>query len=438
MARRGGVDRRRVSARRGTGHGRDGVSMARVALGITGGIGAYKAVEVARGLQKRGHDVVAVMTRNARRFVGPVTFEAITRHPVVTSQWTAGANADIEHISLASSIDLLLVAPATANILGKFAVGIADDFLSALYLATTRAGARRSRDELQHAGAPGGAAEPAHASRRAASGSSNRAPAIWPAAGSARAASPSPRTSWRPPTGSCAVSATLEGRRVLVTAGPTFEDLDPVRFLGNRSSGRMGFALAGEAARRVRRSRWSRGRPRSTRRATPISSGCEARPRCTTPSWRTLDAADIVIMAAAVADYAPVAKDDRKRREVGRRDHRWRCAGRRTSSRVSAPGARRGAVPGRCSSASPPRPTTRWRRDGRSSRRSRPTSSWRTTCWSPGAGFEVDTNVVTLVGPGWEEALPLQPKASVAVAILDRAELLLGAQAGRRGMTGAP
>src|SRR5512139_1007586 len=111
--------------------------MAKVALGITGGIGAYKAVEVARGLQQRGHDVVAVMTRNARRFVGPVTLEAITRHPVVTSQWSAGANADIEHISLASAIDLLLVAPATANILGKFAGGIADDFLSTLYLATT-------------------------------------------------------------------------------------------------------------------------------------------------------------------------------------------------------------------------------------------------------------------------------------------------------------
>jgi len=111
--------------------------MARIALGISGGIGAYKAVEVARGLQKRGHDVTAVMTRNARRFVGPVTLEAITRHPVVTSQWAAGANADVEHIALATSVDLLLVAPATANIIGKFAQGIADDFLSTLYLATT-------------------------------------------------------------------------------------------------------------------------------------------------------------------------------------------------------------------------------------------------------------------------------------------------------------
>src|SRR5688572_31814315 len=107
-----------------------------IALGVCGGIGAYKAVEVARGLQKRGHEVVAVMTATATRFVGPVTFEAITRRHVVTDQFAPGMNADIEHISLASSIDLLLIAPATANIIGKFANGIADDFLTSLYLAT--------------------------------------------------------------------------------------------------------------------------------------------------------------------------------------------------------------------------------------------------------------------------------------------------------------
>src|SRR5262249_12543338 len=111
--------------------------MALVGLGISGGIGAYKAVEVTRLLQKRGHDVRAVMTRTARRFVGPLTFEAITRHPVITSQFAPGLNADIEHIALASSLDLLLIAPATANVIGKIANGIADDFLSALYLATT-------------------------------------------------------------------------------------------------------------------------------------------------------------------------------------------------------------------------------------------------------------------------------------------------------------
>ena len=110
--------------------------MALIALGVTGGIGAYKAVEVCRGLQKRGHEVVVVMTRSATRFVGPVTFEAITRRPVITSQWKPGANADIEHIAIADGIDLLLVAPCTANTVGKFANGIADDFLTSLYLAT--------------------------------------------------------------------------------------------------------------------------------------------------------------------------------------------------------------------------------------------------------------------------------------------------------------
>src|SRR5687767_7950105 len=110
--------------------------MALIALGVCGGIGAYKAVEVVRGLQTRGHDVAAIMTRSARRFVGEVTFEAITRRPVITDQYARGANADIEHISLAADAALLLVAPATANVIGKFANGIADDFLTSLYLAT--------------------------------------------------------------------------------------------------------------------------------------------------------------------------------------------------------------------------------------------------------------------------------------------------------------
>src|SRR5881628_19537 len=110
--------------------------MALIALGVTGGIGAYKSVEVTRGLQKRGHEVAAIMTRSARRFVGEVTFEAITRRAVITDQFARGANADIEHIALATDISLLLIAPATANVIGKLANGIADDFLTSLYLAT--------------------------------------------------------------------------------------------------------------------------------------------------------------------------------------------------------------------------------------------------------------------------------------------------------------
>ena len=111
--------------------------MARITVGVSGGIGAYKAVEVVRGLQNRGHDVTVVMTRSARRFVGELTFEALTKRRVVTSQWAPGLNAEIEHIALATESDLLLVVPATANTIAKFAHGLADDFLSSLFLATT-------------------------------------------------------------------------------------------------------------------------------------------------------------------------------------------------------------------------------------------------------------------------------------------------------------
>ncbi len=215
--------------------------MGKVALGITGGIGAYKAVEVARGLQKRGHDVVAVMTRNARRFVGPLTLEAITRHPVVTSQWKAGTNADIEHISLASSVDLLLVAPATANILGKFAGGIADDFLSALYLATTApvlVAPAMNSNMLDHPAVRQNIRTLEARGVRFVQPGTGYLACGW--IGTGRLAEPEDIVEAADLV--LRGSRSLEGRRVLVTAGPTYEDLDPVRFIGNRSSGRMGFA----------------------------------------------------------------------------------------------------------------------------------------------------------------------------------------------------
>src|SRR5436190_6455418 len=220
-----------------------------IALGVTGGIGAYKAVEVARGLQKRGHDVVAVMTHAATRFVGPVTFEAITRRRVIVDQFDAGMNADIEHIALASTIDLLLIAPATANVIGKMANGIADDFLSTLYIATrapvlvapamntqmfAHEAVRRNLDTLAARGV------------RFVEPGEGYLACGW--IGKGRLAEPdeivAAAESMLVPDGP------LKAQRILVTAGPTYEDVDPVRYIGNRSSGRMGFALAGEAARR--------------------------------------------------------------------------------------------------------------------------------------------------------------------------------------------
>src|SRR5262252_5899546 len=220
-----------------------------IALGVCGGIGAYKAVEVARGLQKRGHDVAAIMTATATRFVGPITFEAITRRRVITDQFEPGANADIEHIALASTIDLLVVAPATANIIGKMANGIADDFLSTLYTATqapvlvapamntnmfAHEAVRRNLDALAARGV------------RFVEPGEGYLACGW--IGKGRLAEPDEivaavETMIRP-------DGPLQGKRVVVTAGPTYEDLDPVRYIGNRSSGRMGYALAAEAARR--------------------------------------------------------------------------------------------------------------------------------------------------------------------------------------------
>jgi phosphopantothenoylcysteine decarboxylase/phosphopantothenate--cysteine ligase len=224
--------------------------MALIALGVTGGVGAYKAVEVCRGLQKRGHDVVAVMTRSAARFVGPVTFEAITRRQVITSQWRPGMNADIEHIAIADGIALLLVAPCTANVIGKFANGIADDFLTVALSGDEGAGADCAGDEREHAGARSGAAQSADAD-----GARRAFRRAWRGVSRLRVDREGKTGRTCRDRRGCgghrrAAGIVTEGTRVVVTAGPTYEDIDPVRYVGNRSSGRMGFALAAEARRR--------------------------------------------------------------------------------------------------------------------------------------------------------------------------------------------
>src|SRR5947209_4141002 len=189
------------------------------------------------------------MTASATRFVGPVTFEAITRRRVITDQFEPGTNADIEHIAIASTIDLLLIAPATANIIGKMANGIADDFLSTLYTATraplllapamntqmfAHEAVRSNLDTLAARGA------------RFVEPGEGYLACGW--IGKGRLAEPDEIVAaadaiLRP-------DGPLRGQRVLVAAGPTYEDFDPVRYIGNRSSGRMGYAIAAEAVRR--------------------------------------------------------------------------------------------------------------------------------------------------------------------------------------------
>jgi phosphopantothenoylcysteine decarboxylase/phosphopantothenate--cysteine ligase len=275
-----------------------------VVLGVTGCIGAYKACEVLRELQRRGADVHVVMTQAATRFVSPMTFEALSHHPVFHDQWALGENGDIRHISLADDAELLLVAPATANILGKFARGIADDALSTLYLATRaplvvapamnvnmfdHPAVQENLATLRARGVQ--VVEPGEGYLACGWLGRGRLAEVGAIVDAALAR--------------LARGRDLAGETVLVTAGPTVEDLDPVRFVSNRSSGAMGYRLA-EAAR----DRGARVILVSGPTALPEPRGVTfVSVRSAVEMQRAVGAhaseATVVVAAAAVSDYAP-------------------------------------------------------------------------------------------------------------------------------------
>lgn len=400
--------------------------MSLVGLGVSGGIGAYKSVEVARLLQKRGYDVQAIMTRNARRFVGPLTFEAITRRPVITTQWTAGMNADIEHIALATDMRALVVAPATANVIAKFAHGLADDFLSALYLAT--------RAPLVLAPAMNTVMWEHPAVREnlatlAARGTTFVEPGVGYLAcgwvGKGRLAEPDDIADVvdRVVRGREAQSSdALAGVRVLVTAGPTYEDLDPVRYLGNRSSGRMGFAIAREAMRRGAIVHLVAGptsvAPPQVSSLTRVRSAADMHAAVTAVSSEM----DVVIMAAAVADYTPAGGAAQVKIKKGDDQS---LALERTVDILGALGAARGAslrpvlVGFAAETGNPVAAATRKREQKRLD------LVVANDVAAQGSGFDVDTNQVTLVDGQGAEPLPLMSKDAVAAAILDRVARLV-------------
>ncbi|HTM02596.1 MAG TPA: bifunctional phosphopantothenoylcysteine decarboxylase/phosphopantothenate--cysteine ligase CoaBC [Vicinamibacterales bacterium] len=406
-----------------------------MALGVTGGIGAYKSVEVCRGLQKRGHDVVAVMTRAATKFVGPLTFEAITRRPVITSQWAPGANADIEHIAIADSISLLLVAPCTANVIGKFANGIADDFLSSLYLATQAAvliAPAMNSNMLAHDAVQKNLQALSARGVRFVEPGEGYLACGW--IGKGRLAEPEEVVAAavavleqsRPADheGRPRRSGPLAGRRVLVTAGPTYEDIDPVRFVGNRSSGRMGFALAEEARRRGARVTIVAG----PTRVEPPAADALVRVRSAAEMHAAVVAeaasADVVIMAAAVADYTPA---DTAGQKIAKGDAPMTLTLRRTPDILAELGDMRSrlgtATPLLVGFAAETHDVVARAQDKR--RRKKLDLIVANDVSRSDRGFEAATNAVTIIGPDDEAEVPLQSKSGVAAAILDRVERLL-------------
>ncbi len=294
----------------------------RVTVGVTGGIAAYKIPELVRDLQKQALDVHVVMTESAQHFVQPLTFAALTGHKVVTGLWDAadapGADAAsaIEHMDEAQTTDALVVAPATANTLAKFAHGIADDFLTTLYLATKApviVAPAMNVNMWEHP-----------ATRANLQTLENRNVRIVPPESGYLACGM--QGAGRLASNEAILKAVLDilqhhndlaGETVLVTAGGTREALDPVRFLGNRSSGKMGYAMA-EAAQR----RGARVILVSAPTALHAPAGCEVVPVTTTEEMRNavlarMRESTIVIKCAAVADYKPRAQAAQKMRRSG-------------------------------------------------------------------------------------------------------------------------
>jgi phosphopantothenoylcysteine decarboxylase/phosphopantothenate--cysteine ligase len=292
----------------------------KVTLGVTGGIAAYKAAELVRALQQHSLDVHVVMTRAAEEFVRPLTFAALTGHKVITSMWQTDAyeGGSIEHISEAESTNLLLVAPATAHTLAKFAHGLADDFLSTLYLATTApviVAPAMNVNMWNHA------ATQANLATLCQRGVEIIAPGSGYLAcgmtGSGRLAEIDEIVH--------AVLARIQrldkndlaGETILITAGGTREPIDPVRFIGNRSSGRMGYALAEAAI-----ARGAKVILISAPTALAAPAGCERIDVTTASQMHAavlahLPQATMVIKAAAVSDFRPAAIAARKLKRNG-------------------------------------------------------------------------------------------------------------------------
>ena len=286
-----------------------------ILLGVTGGIACYKAVEVLRGLKRAGAEVQVVMTDHAREFVAPLTFQTLSNRPVGTGLFELDRESRIGHIAMAERAELVLVAPCTANALAKLRAGIADDLLTTLLLAATapvflalamndhmlrHPATQENLRVLEGRGVAiippeeGFLAEGKEGPGRLADPARIVAAVEAHFAGAARSAAKGPTSS---------ALAGLKGRRVLVTAGPTREALDPVRYLSNRSSGRMGFALA-----EVGRDAGGRVTLVSGPVSLPAPPGVELVPVVTAEEMRRevlarLPETDALVLAAAVADY---------------------------------------------------------------------------------------------------------------------------------------
>ena len=280
-----------------------------IVLGVTGGIAAYKAADLVRRLRDAGAEVRVVMTRGALAFVTPLTFQALSGHPVHTELLDEAAEAGMGHIELARWADLVLVAPATADFIARLAHGLAGDLLSTVCLASAAPLALAPAMNQQMWANRAVQANCAILRERGAR-------LIGPESGSQACGDTGPGRMTEPAAIVAALfpppAASLAGRHVVVTAGPTYEDIDPVRFIGNRSSGKMGFAVAAAAAEAGARVSLVAGPVRLETPAGVERSDVRSAAEMREAAVALARDADVFIGVAAVADYAPLQRAEQK------------------------------------------------------------------------------------------------------------------------------
>ncbi|MGC2719201.1 MAG: bifunctional phosphopantothenoylcysteine decarboxylase/phosphopantothenate--cysteine ligase CoaBC [Candidatus Acidiferrales bacterium] len=391
----------------------------RIALGVTGGVAAYKAAELVRRLQQDKLDVQVVMTRGAQEFITPLTFAALTGQKVITDLFAAAGGAPanvesaIEHIAVAQRIDLLLVAPATADILGKFAHGIAEDFLATLYLATRApviVAPAMNVNMWDHAATQENVATLRARGVHVVDPDDGYLACGMTGAGRLAAT----ETIARKVCEVLGLRHDLDGQTVLITAGPTCEDIDPVRFLTNRSSGKMGYALAEAAHRRGARIILVSG-PTDLK----VPDGVDWVPvRSTTQMHDSVRAraseANVVIMAAAVSDYRPANVQAKK---IKRGEGAFTLELEPTTDILAELGRekRNQVLVGFAAETDSVAENARGKL-----RRKSADMIVANDVTQEGAGFDTDTNIVTLYRrDGQEFALPKLNKFAVANRIFD-------------------
>ncbi len=387
-----------------------------IVLGVTGGIAAYKSVEVVSRLRKKGYTVRVIMTRSATEFVTPLTFETLSGEPVVSDMFARPEKWEVEHIALAKAADLFLIAPATANIMAKLACGIADDMLSTTALAT--------KAPILLAPAMNTGMWTAPATRKNLMTLRERGVMTVGPEGGFLACGDSGEGRMSEPVDIVeaaekilARKQDLAGVRVMVTAGGTREYMDPVRYLGNESSGKMGFALA-EAA-------MARGAVVTLVRGAVTAEIPQVTEEISVVSTEDLYQAvlhnaaqqDIIIQAAAPADYRFAVRFPEKFKKKDGEPLVFTLV--ENQDIAQAVGAQKGERQVLIGFAAE---TTDLKAHAREKlMRKNLDMIVANDVTAPGAGFNVDTNIVSLITENGEEDLPLMTKRALADQILDRA-----------------